>query len=133
MGVLDVRAPEDLPRAFAAAADGKLGALLTGIEAVTQANAPLIIEEVARLRIPAIYPSREFVDAGGLMTYSVSYPNLYRRAAGLVDKIFKCARAGDLPVEQPTKVDLVINLKTAKALGLELPPLLIARADEVIE
>jgi putative tryptophan/tyrosine transport system substrate-binding protein len=131
--LLDVRAREDLPRAFAAAADGKLGALLTGVEAVTQAHAPLIVEEVARLRIPAIYASREFVDAGGLMTYSVSYPHLYRRAAGLVDKIFKGARAGDLPVEQPTKVDLVVNLKTAKALGLEVPPMLLARADEVIE
>jgi putative ABC transport system substrate-binding protein len=131
--LLDVRAREDIPRAFAAAADGKLGALLTGVEAVTQAHAPLIIEEVARLRIPAIYASREFVDAGGLMTYSVSYPHLYRRAAGLVDKIFKGARAGDLPVEQPTKVDLVINLKTAKALGLDVPATLLARADEVIE
>jgi putative ABC transport system substrate-binding protein len=131
--LLDVRAREDIPRAFAAAADGKLGALLTGVEAVTQAHAPLIIEEVARLRIPAIYASREFVDAGGLMTYSVSYPHLYRRAAGLVDKIFKGARAGDLPVEQPTKIDLVINLKTARALGLEVPPSLLARADEVIE
>src|SRR5262245_55191766 len=131
--LLDVRAREDIPRAFAAAADGKLGALLTGVEAVTQAHAPLIIEEVARLRIPAIYASREFVDAGGLMTYIVSYPHLYRHAAALADKIFKGARAGDLPVEQPTKIDLVINLKTARALGLELPPLLLARADELIE
>src|SRR5262249_59758493 len=103
----DVRGGEDTPRAFAAAADGKLGALLTGVEAVTQAHAPLIIEEVARLRIPAIYASREFVDAGGLMTYSVSYPHLYRRAAGLVDKIFKGARARDLPVQQPTQIHLV--------------------------
>jgi putative ABC transport system substrate-binding protein len=131
--LLDVRAREDIPRAFAAAADGKLGALLTGVEAVTQANAPLIIEEAARLRIPAVYPSREFVDAGGLMTYSVSYPNLYRRAAGLVDKIFKGAKAADLPIEQPTKFELVINLRTAKALGLDIPPTLLARADEVIE
>jgi putative ABC transport system substrate-binding protein len=131
--LFDVRTREDIPRAFAAAADRKLGALLTGVEAVTQANAALIIEEAARLRIPVVYASREFVDAGGLMTYSVSYPSLYRRAAGLVDKIFKGARAGDLPVEQPTKLDLVINLKTAKALGLELPPMLLARADEVIE
>jgi putative ABC transport system substrate-binding protein len=131
--LFDVRTRDDIPRAFAAAADRKLGALLTGVEAVTQAYAALIIAEAARLRIPVVYASREFVDAGGLMTYSVSYPSLYRRAAGLVDKIFKGARAGDLPVEQPTKLDLVINLKTAKALGLELPPMLLARADEVIE
>ena len=79
------------------------------------------------------YPAREFVDVGGLLSYGPSYPDLYYRAAGMIDKIFKGAKPGDLPVEQPTKLELVINLKTAKTLALEIPPNLLARANEVIE
>src|SRR5262245_29603631 len=84
-------------------------------------------------RLPTMYPSREFVDAGGLISYAVSYPHLYYRASAFVDKIFRGAKPGDLPIEQPTKFELVINLKTAKALGLKIPPSLLQRADQVIE
>jgi putative tryptophan/tyrosine transport system substrate-binding protein len=83
--------------------------------------------------LPAIYGSREFVDSGGLMTYGVSYPQLYFRAARLVDKIIKGTTPGDIPVEQPTTFEMVINLKTAKELGLTIPPSIMVRADEVIE
>jgi putative tryptophan/tyrosine transport system substrate-binding protein len=119
--LLDVRRSEDVPRAFETAVQHKVNALLVGIDAVTQANLQEIIDHAARTRLPAIY------------AYSVSYPHLYFRAAGLVDKILKGARPGNLPVEQPTTLELVINLKTAKALGLAVPPALLSRADEVIE
>ena len=84
-------------------------------------------------RLPATYQSREFVEAGGLMAYAVHYPDLYFRAASFVDKILKGAKPADLPIEQPTRFEFVLNLKTAKALGLTIPPSLLARADEVIE
>ena len=92
-----------------------------------------IVDLVARNRLPASYPAREFVEAGGLIAYAVNYPDLYFRFASFVDKIFKGAKPGELPVEQPTKFELVINLKTAKALGLTIPQSLLLRADEVIQ
>ena len=106
---------------------------MVGIEAVVQANRQLIADLAAKHRLLSIYPSREFVEAGGLVAYGVNYPDLYFRSASLIDKIFRGAKPGDLPVEQPTKLEFIINLKAAKAIGLTVPPLLIARADEVIE
>jgi len=88
---------------------------------------------MAKNRLPAIYPWREFTDSGGLMAYSTNRTEMYRSSATFVDKILKGARPGDLPIEQPTKFELVINLKTAKALGLTIPPALLLRADQVIE
>jgi putative tryptophan/tyrosine transport system substrate-binding protein len=92
-----------------------------------------IIELAAKGQIPAIYPLREFVEVGGLMAYSIDLADIYRRVANLIDKILRGANPGDIPFYQPTKFELVINLKTAKALGLEMPAMLLGRADEVIE
>jgi len=131
--LLDIRSKEDIPRAFEKAAHSRIDGLIVGIDAVTQQHGALIVDLAERQRLPTIYASREFVEAGGLMSYGVSYPDLYRRAAGMVDKIFKGAKPGDLPVEQPTKFELVINGKTAKAIGLNVPPIVLARADEIIE
>ena len=131
--LLDVRKPEDLGRAFETAIRQRADALVVGINVLTQANRRPIADLATKHRLPAIYASREFVDAGGLVALGVSYPDLYRRAATYVDKILKGAKPADLPIEQPTKFELIINLKTAKALGLEVPPMLLTRADEVID
>jgi putative ABC transport system substrate-binding protein len=131
--LLDVRKPEDVVRAFDTAIAQRTDAILVGNDSVTLTNRWRVVELAAKHRLPAIYNNRAFIDAGGLMAYGVSYPDLYRRAAIFVDKIFKGANPADLPVEQPTKFELVINLKTAKALGLEVPATVLARADEVIE
>jgi putative tryptophan/tyrosine transport system substrate-binding protein len=131
--LLDVRRSEDIGPAFDAARRNRDGVLIVGIDALTQANRALIAELAAKYRMPAIYASREFVEAGGLIAYGPSYPDLYGRAAAYVDKILKGAKPSDLPVEQPTRFELVINLKATKALGLEVPLTLLIRADEVIE
>ena len=131
--LLDVRTPGDFGGAFDAAIRQRAGAMVVGIDALTQANHRPIIDLAAKHRLPAIYAAREFVDAGGLVAYGVSYPHLYHRAASFVDKILKGAKPADLPVEQPTKFELVINLKTAKALGLTIPQTILLQADHVIE
>ncbi len=129
--LLDVRKPEDLGPAFDGAIRQRADALVVGLDTLTQANQRLIVDLAAKHRLPAIYASSEF--AGGLVVYGVNYPDHYRRAAGFADKIFKGAKPADLPVEQPTKFELVINTRTAKALGLTIPPSLLLRADRVIQ
>jgi putative ABC transport system substrate-binding protein len=131
--LLDVRSKEDIGRAFEAVSRSRVDGLLVGIDAVTQEHRKLIGDLARQQRVPTLCASRDYVEADGLLSYGVSYPDLYHRAAGLVDKIFKGAKAGDLPVEQPVKFELIINLMTAKALGLTVPPMVLARADEVIE
>jgi putative ABC transport system substrate-binding protein len=131
--LLDIRNTQDIRDAFTAIRTGKIDALSVGIDATTQARADLIVELATQQRVLTAYPAREFVDAGGLLSYGPSYPNLYFRAASLIDKIFRGAKPGDLPVEQPIQLELVINLKAAQTIGLSLPPSLLARADEVIE
>jgi putative tryptophan/tyrosine transport system substrate-binding protein len=124
---------EDFDRAFEAALVDRVDALVA-IEGVqTVMNLARIVDFATKSRLPAIYGLREFVDAGGLMAYGTDLSDLFRRSATYVDRILKGAKPADLPVEQPTKFELVINLKTAKALGLTIPPSLLARADHVIE
>jgi putative ABC transport system substrate-binding protein len=131
--LLDVRSLEDIGRAFEAAVRQHVDALLIGIDGLTQMHQRTLVDLAARHRLPAVYSSREFVEAGGLMGYAVSYPDLYFRAASFVDKIFRGAKPAELPVEQPIKFELVINRKTANALGVTIPPSLLVRADEVTE
>jgi putative ABC transport system substrate-binding protein len=131
--LLDLRESDALGPTFDDASARRADALVVVIDAITQANQQRIVDLAMKHRLPAIYSSREFVDAGGLISYGVSYPDLYRRAATYVDKILKGTKPADLPVVQPTKFELVINLKTAKALGIEVRPSLLAIADEVIE
>jgi len=129
--LLDVRKPEDLGPAFDGAIRQRADALVVGLETLTQANQRVIVDLAAKHRLPAIYASMEF--AGGLVVYGVNYPDQYRHAASFADRIFKGAKPADLPVEQPTKFELVINTRTAKALGLTIPPSLLLRADQVIQ
>jgi ABC-type uncharacterized transport system substrate-binding protein len=125
--------PADFTNAFSLIEREHPDALLVAHGGPTFANRVLITQFAASHRLPAMYWTREFADAGGLASYGVDLQDLFRRAAEYVDRILKGAKPADLPVERPTRLQLVINLKTAKALGLTVPPLLIARADEVIE
>jgi len=131
--LLDVRSDEDIGHAFDRAKERHVDALLVGLDGLIQAHRQMIASLATRNRLPAVYSGREFIEAGGLLSYAVSYPDLYRRATIYVDKIFKGAKPADLPVEQPTKFELIINLRAAKTLGLTIPPTLLARADEVVE
>lgn len=129
--LLDVRRPEDLGPAFDAAVRQHVDGLVVGLDTVTQANRRQIVELAARQRLPAIYATSEFV--GGLAAYGVNYADMYRHAASFVDRVFKGAKPADLPMEQPTKFELVLNLTTAKALGLTISPSLLLQADQVIQ
>ena len=129
---LDILGPHDIESAFGAAAKGRAEALLVLNSPVFNAQRTQIIDLAAKNRLPTIFWAPEFVEAGGLMTYGVSFSDLYRRAAVYVDKILKGATPADLPVEQPTKFELVINLKAAKQIGLTIAPNVLARADKVI-
>jgi putative ABC transport system substrate-binding protein len=130
---LGVRDRLDVDRAFADAARGRVGGLLTVPDAFLWSERQHIVALAARHKLPAIYPEAEFALAGGLLAYGANVADNFRRAATYVDKILKGARPADLPIEQPTKFDLVINLKTAKALGLTIPQSLLLRADQVIQ
>jgi putative ABC transport system substrate-binding protein len=131
--VVEARGPEDFDRAFSDMTRARAGALTVLGSSMFFGERRRLVDLAAKNRLPAVYQWREFVDAGGLMSYGPNVADLYRRAATYVDKILKGAKPGDLPVEQPTKFELVINLKTAKALGLTIPPSLLQRADEVIQ
>jgi putative ABC transport system substrate-binding protein len=130
---LDIRDVRDLERAFLAAKRDGAEALDVLASASFNANRRRIVDLAARSGLPAIYESREYADAGGLLTYGQDLYDLFRRAASYVDRILKGAEPADLPVEQATKFELVVNLKTAKALGLTILPSLLQRADQVIE
>jgi putative tryptophan/tyrosine transport system substrate-binding protein len=129
---LEIRRGEDIAPAFEAV-KGRADALYVCIDPLVNTHRIRINTLALAARLPTMHAPREYVEAGGLMSYGPNIPDLYWRAAGYVDKILRGAKPADIPVEQPTKFDLVINLTTAKALGLEVPPMLLARADEVIE
>ena len=130
---LDEREPDGIERGMAAFASGPDGGLVVASGAVGLRHRELIIALAARHRLPAIYPYRDFATGGGLMSYAPDAIDGYRLAARYVDRILKGEKPADLPVQAPTKYELVINLKTAKALGLAVPPALLATADELIE
>jgi putative ABC transport system substrate-binding protein len=130
---IDVRDADEIERAVTAFAGVSNGGLIVTAGGLTNLHRDPIITLAARHKLPAVYSHRFFVTAGGLISYGPNLIDLYRRAAGYVDRILKGEKPADLPVQAPTKFDLVINLKTAKALGLTVPPSLLARADEVIE
>ena len=131
--VVEARGPDDFERAFSDMSRARAGAVTVQSTSIFLMEKRRLVGLAARNRLPAIYLLREFVDAGGLVSYGPNFADMCRRAATYVDKILKGAKPGDLPVEQPTKFELVINLKTAKALGLTIPPSLLQRADQVIE
>jgi putative ABC transport system substrate-binding protein len=130
---VEARGPADFDRAFSDMTRARAGALTVLPSNMFIGERRRLVDLAAKNRLPAVYGSREYVDAGGLMSYGPNLADLLRRAATYVDKILKGAKPADLPVEQPTKFELVINLKAAKALGLTIPPSLLGRADEIIQ
>jgi putative tryptophan/tyrosine transport system substrate-binding protein len=130
---VEARGPEDFDRAFSDIARARAGGVIVVTTAMFFQERRRLVDLAAKIGVPAVYGSRESVDAGGLISYGPNFPDSFRRAATYVDKILKGAKPADLPVEQPTKFELVINLKTAKALGLTIPPSLLARGDHVVE
>src|SRR5262245_14497110 len=130
---LDVPNSKDIETAFRGASKGRADAVLVLSNAIFNSERTLVVELAAKSRLPAIYSIREYVEAGGLMSYGVREADLFRRAATYVDKILKGAKPGDLPVEQPKKFEFIINLKAAKRIGLTIPPNVLVRADKVIK
>ena len=130
---LDVRAPEGIETAFREAREGRAEAALVMASPILESDRTRVADLAAKNRLPTIHNASEFVEVGGLMSYGVSWDDLYRRAASYVDKILKGARPADLPIEQPTTFDLVINLKTAQALGLNIPQSVLLQATEIIQ
>jgi len=130
--LLEARAPEEFDKAFSTMAKDRVDALLVVADAMFQANRTRLAELAAKNGLPTMYTFREYVDAGGLMSYGPNLVSQYRQAATYVDKILRGAKPADLPVEQPTRFELIVNMKTAKALGLTIPPSVLARADEAI-
>jgi len=132
--LLEIRSPSEIEGAFRSATQWRASALVVLPGALLDREARQVVERAAKYRLPAMYAFRNFyMEQGGLISYGIDLVDIWRRGAYFVDKILKGAKPADLPVEQPTKFELVINLKTAKALGLTIPPSLLARADEVIE
>jgi putative ABC transport system substrate-binding protein len=129
---LDVRGPQEVATAFRVASEKRADAVLVLSSPITTSQRVQIAQLAAKGRLPAMYQVSESVEAGGLMTYGVSVADLWRRSATYVDKILRGAKPADLPVEQPLKFELVINLKAAKQIGLTIPPNVLARADRVI-
>ena len=130
---LDVLDPKDIETAFRAASEGRADAVLVLGNPVLVSRQTQVADLAAKNRLPAIYPQSDYMDAGGLMFYGVSITEMYRHAATYVDKILKGAKPADLPVEQPTKFEFIINLKAAKQIGLTIPQSVLFRADKVIK
>jgi putative tryptophan/tyrosine transport system substrate-binding protein len=133
LSAVGARTPEDLSAAFPAVSRARAQALYVLDDPLFMAQRRTLVGQASKARLPTIYGLREFVDDGGLMSYGANLRDLYRRSAGYVDKILKGAKPGDLPIEQPTKFEFVVNLRTAKALGLTFPQSILVRADEVIK
>jgi len=130
--LFDARKPEDVVRALAVAAEHKAGAVTVRSGAITPGNRQAIVEAAAQHKLPAMYASRQFVEAGGLVSYGLNTPQMYYRAAAFVDKILKGAKPAELPMERPTRFELVFNRLAAHRLGLVIPPDLLLKSDQVV-